>query len=271
MKITNTLLNAAALLAVTEAATITKFFTASTQTLFVTQTSQTVVATKSFVETIYSAPPKQLTSKTQDSTSPTTSSVNSLTSSSATSYVETTTPAPSSSTLTTSTISSSTASEDSDATPTADVEFAEEILKEHNVKRALHGVPALSWSNKLAEYAQDYANTGFDCSNLNLKHSGGPYGENLAAGYMGGISPVDAWYDEISMVDWNNVDFTESTGHFTQLVWRSTTQVGCAKMMCSTAWRQITVCEYLPRGNVIGLNVTSGHSYFVDNVLPPLK
>ena len=48
-----------------------------------------------------------------------------------------------------------------------------------------------SWSNKLAEYAQDYANTGFDCSNLNLKHSGGPYGENLAAGYMGGISPVD--------------------------------------------------------------------------------
>ena len=80
--------------------------------------------------------------------------------------------------MTTSTISSSTASEDSDATPTADVEFAEEILKEHNVKRALHGVPALSWSNKLAEYAQDYANTGFDCSNLNLKHSGGPYGEN---------------------------------------------------------------------------------------------
>ena len=66
-------------------------------------------------------------------------------------------------------------------------------------------------------------------------------------------------YDEISMVDWNNVDFTESTGHFTQLVWRSTTQVGCAKMMCSTAWRQITVCEYLPRGNVIGLNVTSGY------------
>ena len=52
-------------------------------------------------------------------------------------------------------------------------------------------MPALSWSNKLAEYAQDYANTGFDCSNLNLKHSGGPYGENLAAGYMGGISPVD--------------------------------------------------------------------------------
>ena len=94
--------------------------------------------------------------------------------------------------MTTSTISSSNASEDSRPSPTADVEFAEEILKEHNVKRALHGVPALSWSNKLAEYAQDYANTGFDCSNLNLKHSGGPYGENLAAGYMGGISPVDA-------------------------------------------------------------------------------
>jgi len=43
---------------------------------------------------------------------------------------------------------------------------------------------------------------------------------------------------------------------FTQLVWKSSTSVGCGRMRCSTKW--IVVCEYWPKGNelsVVAANV----------------
>lgn len=44
----------------------------------------------------------------------------------------------------------------------------------------------------------------------------------------------------------------EQTGHFTQVVWKGTKQLGCATVPCSsgTAAPYFTVCNYLPRGNV---------------------
>lgn len=45
--------------------------------------------------------------------------------------------------------------------------------------------------------------------------------------------------------------FSEQTGHFTQLVWESTSTVGCGARLCGTkGW--YLVCEYWPRGNVVG-------------------
>ena len=115
---------------------------------------------------------------------------------------------------------SSASSSDSDLS-----DFASSVLAEHNKKRALHkDTPALSWSDTLASYAQDYADN-YDCSGT-LTHSGGPYGENLALGYDGPAA-VDAWYNEISNYDFSNPGFSSNTGHFTQVVWKSTTQVGC--------------------------------------------
>jgi uncharacterized protein YkwD len=61
---------------------------------------------------------------------------------------------------------------------------------------------------------------------------GGPTGENLAAGYANASNAVDAWADERTAYDFNNPGFSESTGHFTQVVWKATTTVGCGRVDC---------------------------------------
>lgn len=133
-------------------------------------------------------------------------------------------------------------------------------MNEHNIKRALHGVGALTWNQALADYAANYAANNFDCNNVQLIHSHGPYGENLAAGYVGGAAPVDAWYNEISQYNFNDPGFSPATGHFTQVVWKGTSELGCAYVTCNNAWRQYTICEYQEPGNWIG--------EFQENVLP---
>lgn len=51
--------------------------------------------------------------------------------------------------------------------------------------------------------------------------------------------------------DYNEPGFSETTGHFTQLVWKNTTTMGCGCRLCGTrGW--FLVCEYWPRGNVVG-------------------
>lgn len=70
------------------------------------------------------------------------------------------------------------------------------------------------------------------------------------------------------LYDFNNPNFSELTGHFTQLVWAGTTQVGCAIGVCpngvqvgASTWNgKLYVCEYSAAGNVWG--------YFRSNVFP---
>lgn len=55
----------------------------------------------------------------------------------------------------------------------------------------------------------------------------------------------------MSEYNYSDPNFTEETGHFTQLVWKNTTTVGCGSRLCGErGW--YLVCEYWPRGNVIG-------------------
>lgn len=170
-----------------------------------------------------------------------------------------------------------TTTSESPAQPTLG-EFEQQILDTHNQKRALHGVGLLTWDASYADYALNYAKSVVDCNNMQLIHSNGPYGENLAAGYVGGVEPVDAWYDEIKLYDFNNPGFSHGTGHFTQVVWKLTKRVGCAKIMCDNEWRQYTICEYgdgtdnvIGTGNVVGTDPATGKTYFEENVLPPLS
>lgn len=73
----------------------------------------------------------------------------------------------------------------------------------------------------MEEFATDYLD-----SSCEFKHSGGPYGENLAIGCSNATSCVEAWGNERDVYDFSNPQFTEETGHFTQLVWNDTTDVG---------------------------------------------
>jgi uncharacterized protein YkwD len=130
----------------------------------------------------------------------------------------------------------------------------------HNRLRARHCAAALTWSAKLAEVAQRWAQALRD-RGCQFGHSGGNYGENLAAGTKGTLDPgsvVKMWYDEISQYRFPDGGFSMETGHFTQVVWRGTQRVGCGHSRCKGM--DIYVCEYDPPGNWEG--------QYRDNVRP---
>ncbi|KAI0932293.1 hypothetical protein AcV5_004441 [Taiwanofungus camphoratus] len=139
------------------------------------------------------------------------------------------------------------------STDTSSSDIAE-YLSDHNTVRAQHGAAPLSWNGTLATAAQQWAN------NCVFQHSGGslgPYGENLAAGTgssYGIDAAIQSWTNEVSEYDPNN----PQPSHFTQVVWKATTQLGCAVQECSGIFpssygeAKFYVCEYYPQGNVIG-------------------
>lgn len=140
--------------------------------------------------------------------------------------------------------SSSSDSGSSSGSSGAGSSFAQAILAAHNEKRSAHSASPLSWSSTLESYAQNYANK-FQCGG-GLVHSGGPYGENLALGYSDGPAAVNAWYSEGANYDYSSCSVYD---HFTQVIWKSTTQVGCAYKDCGGLY---IICSYNPAGNFVG-------------------
>jgi hypothetical protein len=132
----------------------------------------------------------------------------------------------------------------------------QEFVALHNAKRARHCAPPVAWSPQLAAAAQAYAR---QCKIGVHDGQRGNQGENLAAGFATPAAVVDAWYNEVSGYDYNRPGFSLPTGHFTQVVWRSTTQIGCALWNCGG--QQNWVCRYGPPGNF--------PNQFPQNVLPP--
>lgn len=136
--------------------------------------------------------------------------------------------------------------------------FAILILLLHNIKRSIHGVHNLTWNSSLFEYASKMTQL-YDCSGI-LSHLGGPDGENLALGYTV-EGAIDAWYSEGKLYDYKHGG-DGVYNHFTQLIWNSSTSLGCATSFCNNVWGNYIVCEYYPPGNVIGQSSR--------NVFPPL-
>ncbi|KAI3584689.1 CAP domain-containing protein, partial [Fusarium oxysporum f. sp. albedinis] len=126
--------------------------------------------------------------------------------------------------------------------------FTSAVLNSTNFYREEHNATALKWNKTLEEFATDYLDDNDDCD---FEHSGGPYGENLAIGYPNVTASVEAWGDEREEYNFDKAKFSKKTGHFTQLVWKDTTTVGCGRKLCGErGW--FLVCEYWPRGNVEG-------------------
>ncbi|KAI1158409.1 CAP domain-containing protein [Nemania serpens] len=129
--------------------------------------------------------------------------------------------------------------------------FTSAILNSTNVYREAHNASAVAWNRTLASFAADYLKSDAVGAACAFAHSGGPYGENLALGYANATASVEAWGDEGARYNFHKPGFSEATGHFTQLVWKNTSAVGCGRRLCGErGW--YLVCEYWPRGNVIG-------------------
>jgi len=113
-----------------------------------------------------------------------------------------------------------------------------EYVENHNAWRALHeGTNNLEYDDGLAADAQTFAES---CPTGHTDPNRGSNGENLYWAASTGTAPdtpysaaVDAWYDEIKDYMWpQTFGATKSNGvvgHFTQVVWKATTKVGCGK------------------------------------------
>ena len=132
---------------------------------------------------------------------------------------------------------------------------AQKALDLHNKYRADVGTPALAWSPVIAAFAQDWANQ-LAANNCAFEHrQNSPYGENIFGGSGVRYTAADAtnsWYGEIKQFDSTNAQAGISeAGHYTQMVWRTTTQVGIGVSVCSNG-SYIIVADYSPPGNMMG-------------------
>ena len=143
----------------------------------------------------------------------------------------------------------------------------EELLQEHNKARAEVGVGPLHWSKQLAIYAVEWADhlAATKCRMQHRSESGQwkqEHGENLfmgTAGYYGVADAVKAWVSEKKYYKGGTLTASDqrgtsgnwhASGHYTQVVWGDTKQLGCAKVECKG--NIIVVCNYDPPGNVLG-------------------
>lgn len=132
-------------------------------------------------------------------------------------------------------------------------EEIEIILERHNYWRNDVSVDNLMWSNELASVAGKWAKA-LKKDKCGFYHSDFGFGENLWKGTSGAFSieeVIDSWASEKKDYDYKNNKCNPGTmcGHYTQMIWETTSKVGCAKITCddSTIW----VCEYDPPGNWI--------------------
>ncbi len=130
---------------------------------------------------------------------------------------------------------------------------ADSILIEHNKLRQEVGNRNLLWSNKLAEYAQNWADQ-LSRKGCELEHSDGGYGENIYWGYNPTVTDaVSTWAEEKSSYIGETISYSNfmKFGHYTQIIWHSTTEVGCGYANCKSG-ASIWVCSYNPAGNMVG-------------------
>jgi pathogenesis-related protein 1 len=145
---------------------------------------------------------------------------------------------------------------------------ADELVGAHNAWRQRAGVPPLRWAADLAARAQARAeylavhgcviehgllpeNTGENLYRAGPLHGEGRKDELFP---VSATRVVDAWGAEAA--DYSPVTGTcardRQCGHYTQIVWPTTEEVGCGMSVCPTLG-QVWVCNYRPRGNVRSL------------------
>jgi pathogenesis-related protein 1 len=167
------------------------------------------------------------------------------------------------------------------------------ITAAHNAVRAMVStqppLPPLVWSQTVADYAQQWATQLATNNCASPQHRSGAelqamnYGENLATfeggGFGGGTTDVstaqkavDAWAGEVACWTYGTISGggpggtekcdsacymamnSDGCGHYTQIVWRKSLELGCGVATCKNgqATEDIWICNYAPAGNIIG-------------------
>lgn len=142
-----------------------------------------------------------------------------------------------------------------------------EIVIAHNNLRNQVKSPRLRWSPTIADIAQmraDELKITHTCKLIHSNRTG--LGENLfwasPISYSDGRSEVQtltptkvigSWGSEKKYYSYitNTCAAGKVCGHYTQIVWKNTTEIGCGKAVCPDN-SQIWICNYKPAGNIIG-------------------
>ena len=138
-----------------------------------------------------------------------------------------------------------------------------DILDNHNYHRKKHHVDNLIRNKEIESVAQEYSE--YLASINEMKHSKNvKYGENLYSCYpsgrcLNGEKASEKWYSEVKDYNYNNPNYKDKIGHFTQLVWKGSNEIGCGAA-CNNDNICYVTCNYYPPGNIIG--------EFQDNVFP---
>ncbi|XP_063727470.1 uncharacterized protein LOC134855019 [Symsagittifera roscoffensis] len=162
--------------------------------------------------------------------------------------------------------------------------FQSAVLAKHNLHRGNAGLTLLQWNAGLAAKAQEHTdNLAQPADSCGFAHSTSAFrdqgqGENLYKTSATGITDDElgttastAWYSEISKykyplltdpvskwdfcVDWTKV------GHFSQMMWAQTTEIGCGFTACNFNGHTIVTCHYLPAGNMQGASMFAEENY----------
>ncbi|EDV31291.2 uncharacterized protein Dana_GF14618 [Drosophila ananassae] len=127
--------------------------------------------------------------------------------------------------------------------------FEQEVLDAHNTYRSMHGAQPLRLSPKLNQLATEWAQYLLARNCMQHRQNSG-YGENIymaSGGNLEGSDAVRSWYEEIHQYNWNHPSFQMNTGHFTQVVWKDSTELGVG--FARRGNTIFVVCNYNPPGN----------------------
>ncbi|KAF7990229.1 hypothetical protein HCN44_000034 [Aphidius gifuensis] len=149
-----------------------------------------------------------------------------------------------------------------------DEKFINACLEKHNYYRDIHGVPPLKINDKLCKFSQEWATKLAKMGKMEHRKNS-EYGENLYFKWSSnpkclvtGDEAVVSWYSEIKDYKYGTDRSASTTGHFTQVVWKDSTELGVGFSRNSKGEIYV-VCNYNPPGNFIGS--------FGNNVLKPCK
>ena len=150
--------------------------------------------------------------------------------------------------------------------------FQKELVARHNELRRKHAASSLTVLKDLSTLCQKTVDNCKKIGGLqhgDLRFDDGTWvGQNLFLSSWAptGTYVADDWYSEIENYDYTAADEKGiiSSGHFTQMVWKSSKQIGCAVTV--GPWKTYSDayyvgCNYLPVGNILG--------HFSENVSPP--
>lgn len=133
-----------------------------------------------------------------------------------------------------------------------------QFLFAQNLVRAGKWELPLMWDFDLEKYARWWA--GQRRADCKAQHSfpedGFKLGENIYWGSGTGWTATDAvraWADEERYYTYanNTCEVGRVCGHYTQIVWRTTRRVGCARTVCDDG-DVFMNCNYDPVGNYVG-------------------